>query len=74
MAEKIAETSARNALAALPPLIEAARTRLDRGHNDTCGRMLVHDTDADCDCGHDALADALSTFPAPPDTSDGGEG
>lgn len=38
----------------------AARQRLTSGHNDTCSFALVHD--AACDCGHDALRDALAAL------------
>ena len=37
----------------LATLTEAAKVRLESGHNDTCGSLLV--PDSPCSCGHDAL-------------------
>lgn len=50
------------ALAAVDALYQAAKARVQRGHDDTCSYELddaQHSNGYVCDCGHDALAAAV---------------
>lgn len=45
-------------------LVEAARGRLETGHDDTCDVQKIEDLGSvPCDCGHDGLTAALAPFP-----------
>lgn len=44
-------------------LVVAAKVRLEKGHNDTCSKVVIGgDESYMCDCGHTELEAALKPF------------